>query len=335
MTISKSVRAALAVGLLAWAGCSRHETPTPTPVDLTCLPPDVLFLAGVDTARLREAPLYRLWNDSSLPTGERWLEVRTFLRHIGIDSERELEQVLVAFRHEQEPGEWFAVLKGRFDVPRIEKGLKDPGARMSTESYRSRTLYNLVEVPEVGEFSVTILDPGTVAFGQTGTLRKVIDARERESPSLESRPAFRDLVNGREASAQVWAVLDGRELSRVVAGRRQVLPPGLGEPALKNLATVATARLSLGVTADLDFRLDLESVGEREGRSLADALRGILGFARLGGGERDPDAEAILEAIQVDGEGTRVRVRLGLTGETVRRLEQRFGPPPSAPPASR
>ena len=326
-------RRALVLGLILMvlgpAACRRLSL-REGKADLSCLPADSIFVASMDLARLREAPLYKGLDAEPL-------QLKTFLQHLGADPDRDLDELLFAFRSAgTDAGDWLVVLRGRFDRARIEKGMEDPAARMSVEPYRGRNIYNLVQVPDIGDVSFAVVDSTALVLGKADAVRRVLDVREKAVPSLERNDAMRDLVAGRDRKAQVWAVLDGRELVRLVERRRRSLPGVVPESALKNLSAIVSTRISAVMTEDLAVLLEIGSDTDKAAHNLADAVRGILAFAKLGTQGRDPEAAAIVETISVSESGTGVEVRMGLPGDLVMRLRERMRespPAPGAPPA--
>jgi hypothetical protein len=317
---------ALLLALFAPLSCKRFSIRRQTP-DVSILPSDAIVVVSVDTARLREAPLYGRLN---LESGQ----VRTFLLRLGIDPDRDLDQMIFAFRAgAAERGEWLAVLRGRFSPARIEKGMEDPAARMSVETYRRRNVYNLVRVPEIGDLSFAVIDSSAVVLGKSDGIQKVLDVKDQATPSLDKNPTMMKLIGGLDLRAQIWGVLDGRELVQLAEQRRQSLSGTVPEPALKNLSAVADGKLSAVVTEDLAVSLDIGSSSEKGARNLSDAIRGILAFAKLGAEGRDPEMAALMEAITVGDSGQGVRVGVDLTGDRVIRLRDRIRESMSAPPA--
>jgi len=313
----RAVLFALILAVLAPVSCRRLALREERP-DISCLPADSIFVASVDVARLRQAPLYQ---SLDAEPGQ----LKTFLLRLGTDPDRDLDEVVFAFRSTGvEPGEWLVVLRGRFDRARIEKGMEDPAARMSVEPYRGRNIYNLVRVPEIGDVSLSVVDSTAMVLGKSDAVRKVLDVKGKAAPSLEMNEAMKGLVAGLDRKAQVWAVLDGKELARLVERRRRSLPDAVPESALRNLSAVVSARLSAVVTEDLAVSLEMGSGTEKEAGNLADAVRGILAFAKLGTQGRDPEAAALVETISVAQSGTGVHVRMGLPGDLVRRLRERM-----------
>lgn len=320
----------MALALLA--SCAKKEIPPSAP-DLTYLPADAIFAGYVDAARVREAALYRKMDTEADANQGKWQEAKEFLNRLGIDSRKDLDSLMFAYRMvPQSEGEWVAILRGRFDTRKIEKRLQEPDARMSTEKLGNKTVYNLVRVPEVGDLSLVIVDATALALGRSGALRKVLDTRGKSKPSLASNREIARLVAGVDARAQIWAVMDGREVSRLLRERMTQTPDRAPGPALKNLSSVKTGRFSVVVTGDLDLALEIESYTEKTARNLADALRGILAFGKMGSEGGDPDASELMEAIRVESNQSSTRVQLTMPGETLKRLQSRLGETPVAPP---
>ena len=297
--------------------------PAPRPnLDLSYFPSDVLFVAYADTVHLKESPLYRAW-DARVPEGpDRLTEAKTFLRRLGIDPEKDLDGVMVAYRLSPDTGgNWLALLRGRFDLGRMTKGLEEPSARMSARPYGRWTVYSLALVPGVGEVSLAMVDPSAIALGKVTTLKKVLDTRDAPQQSLSANAMMRQLVSNLPSSAQIGAFLDGRSLSRALQDQRGSLPQGLNAPVTSNLSSIVSADFSATLTADLVLRLEIGSDSPKHAQSLSDALKGILGFARLGQGVKDPDLARLVDAVRVDGQGERVVLRLDVPGDLAKRLE--------------
>ena len=94
---------------------------------------------------------------------------------------------------------------------------------------------------------------------------------------------------------------------------------------------MVSTRLSAVVTEDVAVSLEIASGTEKGARNLADAVRGILAFARMGTQGRDPDAAALVETVSVTESGTGVHVRMGLPGDLVKRLRERIREKQPAP----
>lgn len=315
-------RGAVLIALLGLAPACAREKPKPAP-DLSYLPAETIVVAQVDTVRLRQAPLYRDLTAKSGDEPGRWHEVKEFLNHLGVNPERDLDSALFAYRGtDPETGEWVVLLRGRFDAERIQKGLQEPDARMSETSYRKWTISNLVRVPEVGDLSLVVMDPSALVLGKSDALRKVLDVRDGAAPSLATNEEIRQLIAGVNPKAQVWAVMDSREISRLM---REQSPEAPRNPAAKGLASMQAGRFWAAFSDGLDLALDFDSDSEKNARNVSDALRGILAFGKMGSGGQDPDAARLIDAIQVESDRRSTRVRLSLDGEIIKRLETKFG----------
>jgi len=304
----------------------RSEAPRPA-LDLSYLPSDVMLVAYADTVRLKESPLYRAWESRAPGEKNRLAEAKTFLQRLGVDTEKDLDGVLVACAPSADSAEWMALLRGRFDVERIGKGLEDPSARMAKESYRQWSIYNLVLVPDLGDLSVALVDSSALALGKSDTLRRMLDAREKPEISLQSKGLMKRLVPRLDGRAQIWAMLDGRALIKGFKDSKEKIPGAVEIPDLGNLSSVVSASLSASLGEDLSLRLEIGSDSSRHAQSLADGLKGVLGFARLGGAAKEKDLGAVLDGIRVDGSGESVVLRAEVPGEVALRLEKKWEEP--------
>ena len=323
---------AAALGLVLLAGCWKKPAPARPAPDLSYLPPDVFFVAYADTLALKKAPLYREWDAAGSADSQRFVEAKTFLRRLGIDPEKDVDGILLACRARRDGGEWSALLRGRFDVPKMQKGLDDPSSRMAAEPYGKWTIYSLAVVPEVGDVSLALVDAGTIALGKADSLHGILDTREKGKETLAGNPLMQRLVPSLPGEAQIWALLDGRAL-RSSPGQAGGL--SLGESGFRpgGLDSVVSASLAATLDKDLALHLDIGSDSPVRARSLADALKGILGFARLGTGAHHPELDKVIDALRVSHEGDHVQVHVRMTADTVRKLEselERSMPPPGS-----
>jgi len=311
----------VAIGVAAAALACGKGAQTPRPaLDLTYLPSNVFFVAYADTLRLKESSLYRDW-DGRAPEGKNHLaEAKIFLGRMGINPDKDLDGVVVAYLATPESGEWLALLRGRFDIEKIKKGLEDPSARMAQESYGRWSVYNLVLVPDLGDLSVVLVDASTVALGRSETLHKVLDTRDHPEKSLAKSAVMKRLVPALQPTAQIWALLDGQALWRGLSSHPGNVAGGAEVPGLGSLSSIVSANLSASLSADLSLHLEIGSDSPAHAQHLADALKGILGFARLGPGAKEPDMGRLLDAIQVEGAGERIILRADLPGDVAMRL---------------
>lgn len=325
MDLARPLRC-LALGflLVACLSCEkRSQAPRPAP-DLSFLPAGFLFVAYADTVRLQESSLYREWDSQDSSGREGLVEARTFLRRLHLDPEKDIEGLMVAYRPAPGGGEWLALLRGRFERDRVEQELEDPSSRMSVEQIGRWNIYSLAPVPQLGDLSLVVVEPGAVALGKAETLRKVLETRDHRDSSLAAHATLKRMVSRVDPEAQAWAVLDGRALSRVMAEGQGSLPQGMDTPSLGNLSSIVAASLSASLGADLSLRLEIGTDSPQRARSLSDTLKGILGFSRLGFAAREPDVERMVDSMRVSEEGEKVFVRLDLPGDFVKRLAARI-----------
>src|SRR5207247_9159572 len=115
--------------------------------------------------------------------------------------------------------------------------------------------------------------------------------------------------------------VDACSRCRALRGDRGSSPQGLDAPVTSDLSAIVSADFSATLAADLALRLEIGSDSPKHAQSRSDALKGILGFARIGQGVKDPDLARLVDAVRVDGQGERVVLRLDVPGDLVKRLE--------------
>ena len=310
--------------LLGLVSCRKPAQAPHTAADLSYLPANVLFVGYADTVRLKESSLYHAW-ESRPPAGRsRLAEVKTFLRRLEIDPDKDLEGVMVACQAGPSQGAWMTLLRGRFDLERVRKGLEEPSARMSVQAYGKWSIYNLVLVPELGDLSIALVDSSAIALGKAETLQRILDARDHPETSLARSPLMKQLMPALEPRAQVWLLVDGRAVWQSLGEHPGALPDSTSPPGLGNLSSIVSASLSASLSEGMTLHLEIGSDSPKHAQSLADALKGVLGFAQLGGGAKEPDLAQLVEAIHVEGAGQRIFVRADLPAELAMRLGARL-----------
>lgn len=319
--------------MLLLVGCAKKSAPARPAPDLSYLPGDVFFVAYADTIALKRSPLYRDWDSSASSGSEHFVEAKTFLRRLGIDPERDVDGIMLACRPRQDGGEWSALLRGRFDLPKMQKGLDEPSSRMAAEPYGKWTIYSLAVIPEVGDVSLTPVDAGTIALGKADSLRAILDTRDKGKRSLAGNELMKSLVPGLPAEAQIWALLDGQALRRANIAQSGGFGIGPSGKSSSGLDSVVSASLAATLEKDMALDLKIGSDSPLRARSLADAVKGIVGFAQLGSAGSHPELSKVMDALRVSYEGDQVHVRLRMTAEMVKKLEsemERTAEPPAA-----
>ncbi len=286
---------------LAALGCGSADS-GPVRVDpaLAALaPPDAVFLGGVRMEALRATPLYKKWVENK---PQPFLD--DFARETGLDPRRDVTELLLASDGKQT----LTMARGKFAPLRFERN----GARRMP--YKSYTLIGNEDT------AVVLMNSTTAVAGAAPAIRALIDRRGRATAPLLAR--VKEIPPG----SQIWFVSAG------TAGLADQLP---GSGLLANLPRILTMLETLTLSADLRSGATLTAGGvcrtEQDARSLADAIRGLLGLARLGTPNRQPELLRLYEIIQVTNEQRAVRLQAQIPEELLGALLARFDAGQSRP----
>lgn len=258
--------------------------------------PDAVMVAGARVESLRGTALYKRW-----VAGRRVPLFDELAGRLGLDPRKDLWELIVA----SEGAHTIALARGKFapmgQEPRFE------GARRT--AYKGYTLIGDEQA------SVVFMNSTTAAAGPAPALRALIDRRGRGrgvSPLIQQARAL-------PAGTQIWLVTSrtGELASR--------LPPNGSLASLgKILATLETAKLA----ADLRSGLKLEATGscrsEQDARTLQDALRGLIGLARLTTPDNAPELLRAWDGVSVRSEQRAIAVRAEIPADLLDRLIARF-----------
>jgi hypothetical protein len=324
-----AARSAVSLGatalLLAGALSCRAPAQAPhTAPDFSYLPSSVLLVGYADTVALKESSLYQGWEARMSSERSRLVQAKTFLRRLEIDPEKDLEGIMAACVGVPSQGAWVVLLRGRFDPARIQRALEEPNSRMSVQMHGQWKIYNLMLIPDLGDLSLALVDSSAVVLGQGSALETVLEAREHPETSLARAPFVRKLAPSLDPHSQVWILADGRGLWQSLAQRQDAPGQGAMAPGMENISGILSASLSGFLTSDLSLHLQIGNDSEKHAQNLSDALKGILGFARLGMGTKDKDLGLLVDAIHVDTSKEMIHLRADLPAELAMRLAVRL-----------
>ena len=287
------MRCLLVLLCVSLVGCGSAQTRSVRidPALALLVPADTILLAGIRMEDLRATPFYKK------SVGQRSLPVLDSLaKETGLDPRKDIWELLFA-----SDGTKTAILaRGQFSSQGLEPRLERQGATRAP--YKGYTLIG----NEQG--AVVFMNATTAVAGRPATVRAIIDQRGR---STGLPPALKQKISAIPAGNQVWLVANG----------------GFGElakaaPNAGNLANLARIMSMLeNVTAAADFRAGLSMFAtgvcrsDQDARSLGDALRGLVGLARLSTPSNDPDMLRVYDGIQVAQQQRTVRVDVKLSQE--------------------
>jgi len=208
------------------------------------VPSEIQQLIGVDYRALKDSPTAQALKQQVLPDNLKELE--TALKGVGIDAERDLDQLnFASFRTDKKGIQTIGVAQGSFSAKVVLKKLKFK--KITPTKYGTTDIY-----PMDNGLVMTFLDDNTLAFGTPASLHSALDTRDGKRPSLDSNPQMADQMAAVDG-ASVWSILDQQ-------GTQAMMLSALGDAAkvadyesLKKriLASRYTMNFQSGVNFDL------------------------------------------------------------------------------------
>jgi hypothetical protein len=264
------------------------------------VPPETQAMAGVDLAALKAAPIYqRHASMLDIPLME------GASGNIGLDPRRDIKSLLVSFTGDQT----IAIASGSFSRASIQQKLLANGAHSS--KYAEQTLLSS------GTGAVSFPRDGVAVAGPAASVRSALEAQENKTRGVPSPLQSRlELLS---ANDQLWFVSNGPLPMQRLAGMSGIAS------ALSSLAGFVNAS-AVGLHADSGLHLtaNLSCVSEKGAQQVRDALRGMVGLARLTTKEGDLDLLRAYDTIQVSQEGKNVRVQADISPELSEKLLTRL-----------
>ncbi len=258
------------------------------------VPPDAVLLMGVDVARLRVTPVYQKYvAQLTLPGVDR------FVQETGVDPRKDLDAVL-AWSNGNATA---TMVRGRYRSRDLESRLRARGAERTT--YGKYTLYGN------GQSVIAFINESVAVGGSTSAVKAALDTYDQRRGGLPG--TLKPLVDALDPADQLWAVGAG-SLS------------GMGIEAQGNSRLADIAQLLRGVRAALagidlsnglilTGRIDCDT--DDSARHIHDALRGVIGMARLSTPDNQPQLLRLYDAINVNQVKSAVTVSANIPADEV------------------
>jgi hypothetical protein len=247
------------------------------------LPLEAASVVGVDMRRLRSTPAYAYLLERQGREAHAHMDMIAALT--GFDFRDDVD-VLLAAVVDRVPGNpeearYIAAATGNFNVTRLETAFEMQGKRAREHrgfrifDFEDGTRRNRAAQP----VAIAFLDNRTAVFGAPELLAPAIDRRLGGGASLADNQTLMRRADALSAANQIWMV------SEQLPGLIERNAPGRLTRGRPRLAGILGAMQDSSLAVNFSNGVDVEAVGRFEdaeaARSLADALRGLLAFARL------------------------------------------------------
>ena len=293
----------VAIALVGVMSCHRASTGGVfiDPAFGPLIPPDTQMLAGMRLEKLRATPLY-LKYESRLNLSA----LADFKARTGLDPQKDIWEMLVATT----PNDALVMVRGHFTVGELEPKLDPLGNHRA--SYKGYTL--------IGDdrYAVVFMNPGVAVAGPAASLRRLLDRRDHPSSKLPEPLAAR--IAKLASDDQMWLVDDGG------------LPPvGLftQRDDVQSLASnlvnyINGATMGIHVDDGIRYSGTLDCASVEGGKRVRDALKGMIGLARLTTKSDQTDVLRLYDAIEVTQTDQAVKIEVRVAPELVGRAVSVF-----------
>jgi hypothetical protein len=258
------------------------------------MPSEIQQLIGVDYRALKDSPTAQALKQQVLPDNLKELE--TALKGIGIDAERDLDQLdFASFRTEKKGIQTIGVAQGSFSAKVVLKKMKLK--KIAATKYGTTSIY-----PMDNGLVMTFLDDNTLAFGTEASLHSALDTRDGKRPSLDSNSVMTDQMAAVD-SAPLWSILDQQ-------GTQAMLFSVMGDAAkvadygsLKK--RILASRYTMNFANGVNFDLSVQTSDSMTAATLSTIVKGVMLYKKL---NASPIEKTAIDATTVDSDSSNLQL---------------------------
>ena len=258
------------------------------------VPSEIQQMFGIDYRALKDSPTAQALKEKVLP--ENVKESEAALKSIGIDVERDLDQLDVAsFRTEKKGIQTVYVAQGAFSAKAVLKKMKLK--KIAGAKYGTAIIY-----PMSSGLVMTFLDDNTLAFGEPGGLHSALDTRDGKRPSLDSNPVMTDQMSAVDGEP-VWSILDQK-------GTQAMMYSAMGDAAkVADYDTIKkrilASRYTMTFSSGVDFDLSVLTSDSMTAATLSTIVKAGMLYKKL---NATPIEKTAIDATTVDSDSSNVQI---------------------------
>ena len=291
------------LALVSITGCSKTQ-PAGAAVDgafRTAVSPDAQTLVSVKFDKLKASDLYhRHRQELELP------QFNALSERAGLDPRRDVSNILMVW-----DGKHLLLLaQGTFSSSQLEQKLTADGAQRVP--YKNFTLF------AHGSEAVTFPERGLAIAASTEVVQSELDLRSARAGSVPAE--LEERLTEVPADAQIWEVSRGGLPAANFPLRADI------DSALSNITTFVSGT-SLGLRFDSGSHLQARVVckSSEGAQRVNDALRGLIGLARLSTNDNELDLLRMWDAVSIIKEEQAVRIQADLPADLTDKLIAHLG----------
>ena len=312
--------------LVAWL-LGAHLFPAPLAADqlpgeaLTTFPADTVQVSFTNLADLRSLSVYPQIRQRTLNRQLHAFE--EFLRPMGIDPDKDIDEVMLGWRGEMVgPSGYLGLAGGRFQPNLIQQYFEHTG--LPVRQYNGANLYAFGSGSDPNDLFFTFLDNSLAAFGRLGDVKAMLDARQGSINALSTNSDYVSWQGELDGAAPQWGILNGKSAAKLAGS--WLAPSGQKNVDLSPLGRSVRALL---------YRVDWDGGFSTQLFMVCDTPESAAGFATLLGllqqaGQKPPPAggavlPSILQNIETHRDGARLELDVSGPPEMLDQILPRGG----------
>jgi len=287
MKILKTLISILLAGTAAWAmplGSSSRVV----------IPSDIQQIISVDYRALHNSPTAEALKEQVLPESLKQFE--TALKGVGIDSERDVDQLtFAAYRLGKQGVKVVGMAQGSFSSKVVLKRMKLK--KIMPTKYRTSDIYAMGN-----GMMMTFLDENTLLFGDDSAVKGSLDARDGMIPTLDSNSQMADMMAAVDGSP-VWSLLDQQ-------GTQNMMRSALGDAAkVADYETVKKrligSRYTMDFSSGVNFNLDVITSDSMTAATMSSLVKAGMLYKKM---NASPVEKVAIDALTVDSDSSKLQL---------------------------
>lgn len=287
MKIPKTLISILLAGTAAWAmplGSSSRVV----------IPSDIQQIISVDYRALHNSPTAEALKEQVLPESLKQFE--TALKGVGIDSERDVDQLtFAAYRLGKQGVKVVGMAQGSFSSKVVLKRMKLK--KIMPTKYRTSDIYAMGN-----GMMMTFLDENTLLFGDDSAVKGSLDARDGMIPTLDSNSQMADMMAAVDGSP-VWSLLDQQ-------GTQNMMRSALGDAAkVADYETVKKrligSRYTMDFSSGVNFNLDVITSDSMTAATMSSLVKAGMLYKKM---NASPVEKVAIDALTVDSDSSKLQL---------------------------
>jgi len=259
----------------------------------TVIPSDVQQIISVDYRQVMNSPTATELHDRVLPDNLKQFE--TALKRVGIDAQRDIDQLTFAAFRDQKQLHMVGVAEGQFS-------LKNVIARMKARKIAPTKFHTSLVYPMGDGMSMSMLDESTMVFGDPTSLKLALSARDGDISSLDSNYKIVELMPAVDSGA-VWSVLDSKGTQTMMnSAMGDVAKLGDYEMLRKRLVS---SRYAMNFASGVNFDLDVITSDDITAAGLSSIMQAGMMFRKM---QASGVEKTALESMSVDHDSNQLKL---------------------------